>query len=185
VRAVAVALVLVLAACSGDDDGGDGPAADATTTDSDATTTTEAADPRDGEAVASLTVPVDVETPDDQVTIDVQSLTVEGATMVLRFSITPDFPSEDDSTAISLFDVYDRDAPGGFIQLIDRVNLKEYSVIYDPPNHWMSESTDVESVNGEPMFVFAVFAAPEDDIDVVDVTFRDNWPTLADVPLTR
>jgi hypothetical protein len=65
------------------------------------------------------------------------------------------------------------------------VNLKEYSVIYDPPNHWMSESTDVESVNGEPMFVFAVFAAPEDDIDVVDVTFRDNWPTLADVPLTR
>lgn len=188
---IVVGLAVALGACSDESDGG-GEADDTTTTTSDeaepestAATTTTTLDPRAGDALATLTVPIDVERPDDLVTFDVQSLTVEGSTMVLRFSITPDFASEDDATGISLYDVYGGDAPGGYIQLVDRVNLKEYSVIYDAPNSWMSDSTDVESVNGEPMYVFAVFAAPEDDIDVVDVTFRDNWPTVVDVPIER
>ena len=185
---VVPALVLGLAACGdGDDDEGAGgtTTSAAAAAASDATTTTVAEDPRAGDSLGSITVPVDAERPDDLVTIDVQSITVEGQVMVLRFSVTPDFASEDDATGISLFDVYTADAPGAFIQLIDRVHLKEYSVIYDPPNHWMSESTDVESRNGEPMYVFATFAAPEDPIDVVDVTFRDDWPTVVGVPIER
>ncbi len=189
VTVIAVGLVAALSGCSGggsDGDeagGGEAPATMSVPAAPGGSSTT--LDPRSGEAVATLRVPVDVERPDDAVTFDVQSLTVEGPTMVLRFSITPDFASEDDSTAISLFDVYTSQAPGAFIQLVDRVNLKEYSVIQDRPTFWMSDSTDVESLNGEPMYVFAVFAAPEDDIDVVDVTFRDNWLTLVDLPIER
>ncbi len=186
--AVLAGMVALVGACSsGGDDPDAAPSSQTTAstapTDAGATDTTSASDPRSGESIATLTVAVDVERPNDQVTFDVQSLTVEGPTMVLRFSVTPDFASEDDSTGISLFDVYNRQRAGAFFQLIDRVNLKEYSVIYDAPNFWTSD--DVESLNGDPMFVYAVFAAPEDDIDVVDVVFRDNWPSLADVPITR
>ncbi|MEO7557408.1 MAG: hypothetical protein ABIV94_12485 [Acidimicrobiales bacterium] len=184
--AVLAGMVALVGACGGgggdDTDAVSSPKTTAST-DAGTTGTTTASDPRSGESIATLTVAVDVERPNDQVTFDVQSLTVEGPTMVLRFSATPDFESEDDSTGISLSDVYYQQRAGAFFQLIDRVNLKEYSVIYDAPNFWMSD--DIESLNGDPMFGYAVFAAPEDDLDVVDVVFRDNWPSLADVPITR
>ena len=35
------------------------------------------------------------------------------------------------------------------------------------------------------MRAFAVYAAPEDDIDTVDVVLADLWPAFTDVPVER
>jgi hypothetical protein len=119
--------------------------------------------------------------------VGIQSLTVEDETMVLRLVITPDFASASDDEPVTLGDAMDVGAEffGVSLRLIDRENLKEYSVIHDNADWWASASGEVEAVNGEPMYAFAVFAAPEDDIDAIDVRLSEQWPEFTDVPIER
>jgi hypothetical protein len=87
--------------------------------------------------------------PDDQVTIGVQSLTVEGTTMVLRLIVTPDFASTSDSEEISLADAWGTGALrfGVTLRLLDRENLKEYSVIADTGGErWASDAPEFSDV---------------------------------------
>jgi hypothetical protein len=119
--------------------------------------------------------------PDDQLTLGVLSLRVEGAVMVLHVVVTPHFASVDEHETVSSFDVF---RPRRFAPvLVDRTNLKEYSVISDNGSYWVSEG--VESRNGEPMVLWAVYAAPEDDIDTIEVRVADSWPPFLDVPIER
>lgn len=129
--------------------------------------------------------------PEDKVTIGVQSLTVEDKTMVLRLVLTPDFRSVSDNEPVELRDAARVGSQffGVDLRLLDRKNLKEYGVVNSRENSlvrwWASGSGDVSSVNGEPMYAFAVFAAPEDDIDSIDVRVNEQWPEFTDVPITR
>ncbi|MBC7375440.1 MAG: hypothetical protein H7323_15745 [Frankiales bacterium] len=129
--------------------------------------------------------------PEDKVTIGVQSLTVEDKTMVLRLVLTPDFRSVSDNEPVELRDAARVGSQffGVDLRLLDRKNLKEYGVVSSRENSlvrwWASGSGDVSSVNGEPMYAFAVFAAPEDDIDSIDVRVNEQWPEFTDVPITR
>ena len=129
--------------------------------------------------------------PEDKVTIGVQSLTVKDETMVLRLVLTPDFRSVSDNEPVELGDAVRVGSQffGVALRLLDRKNLKEYSVVHNVNNFrvkwWASASSDVSSVNGEPMYAFAVFAAPEDDIDSIDVRVDEQWPEFTDVPITR
>lgn len=141
---------------------------------------------RDAEALVEQTVALP-EASDDQATVGIQSLTVEGETMVLRLVITPDFASTSGSDTVMLGEALDTGSQffGVNLRLLDRANLKEYSVIHTNSAWWASGSTEVSALNGEPMYAFAVFAAPEDDIDTVDVRIHEQWPEFTDVPITR
>ena len=176
-----VVAALLLTGCSGSDEPSPVQGADQTNSGA-------AVAERSTEVIVEQTV-ADPAAPDDQVTIGVQSLTVEGTTMVLRLIVTPDFASTSDSEEISLADAWGTGALrfGVTLRLLDRENLKEYSVIADTSGQrWASDNSDeVSSTNGEPMYVFAVFAAPEDDIDSVDLLLREVWPEFSDVPITR
>lgn len=117
----------------------------------------------------------------------VQSLTVNGETMVLRLVVTPDFASAGEGEVVSLGDAMDVGSEffGVQLRLLDRQNLKEYSVIVNGNDWWASSSGEVGATNGEPMYAFAVFAAPEDDIDTIDVRLNEQWPEFTDVPISR
>jgi hypothetical protein len=156
------------------------PADAATSTPSDDATVAAASD--DDEVLGEQTFGLR-ENPEDEVTVGVRSLRVEGRVMTLRLTVTPRFASASDSDDISLYDVWERSvfAP----TLIDMDNLKEYRVIRDGPATWSSDSVDNRTVNGHPMEVYAVFAAPEDDIDSFDLRVADWWQPFDDIPVER
>jgi hypothetical protein len=117
------------------------------------------------------------------VTVGIQSLVVDGPVMTLNLVVTPDFSSVSDEEAVSLFDVNEETLFRP--TLLDRENLKEYSVITDAVTAWASDNVETRTRNGTPMRVFATFAAPEDDIDAIEVSFRSVWTPFIDVPIQR
>ena len=185
---VAVAGLVLVSGCSG---GGDGePAAD------EPTNTTTAAKEKTGGKDSSIKVdkldPNDVlakqtvsmpKNPQDTVEFGLQSLTVEGSIATLRLVVTPRFKSESADETISLFDIYG--AVNGGIYLLDRKNLKRYDVVRNGPKKFESDSVDTKTVNGTPMAVYAVFAAPQDEIATIDVFVADYWPAFKNVPVKR
>ena len=136
--------------------------------------------------IVEQTVVPDPRYPDNTAEIGIQSLTVDGPIMTLEYVVTPDFPSESDSDTIYLGDAMGASAVfvASNLKLIDRANLKEYSVIYGDAQWWGTRDS-VTTVNGTPLHAFAVFAAPEDDIDTVAVVMSDQFPEFTDVPITR
>lgn len=180
-RAAVATTSLLFAGCSGADTAtkgtGEEPVADAGA----------GVEDRAAEAVVEQTVVSDPASPDDKATVGVASLTVDRETMVLRLIVTPDFSSVSDSEVVDLGEAMGVGGQyfGVKLRLLDRENLKEYSVINQGFEWWASASSEVGAVNGDPMYAFAVFAAPEDDIDSIDVRLHENWPELTDVPITR
>ncbi|GAA4624387.1 hypothetical protein [Cellulomonas oligotrophica] len=132
------------------------------------------------DVLISETFPL-VSNPDDTTTIGVQSLTVEGKTMVLRLIVTPDFASMSNSDEIRLYDAFDDTYDP---VLIDRENLKEYSVINEAGTAFAAPYTR-ETPNGTPTLAWFAFAAPEDDIATIDLLVHPDWPELLDIPITR
>jgi hypothetical protein len=172
---------LLLAGCTGGGGEDDPPAASTTTAGSGASV-----EQRSTDVVVEQTVaPPDA--PEDRVTVGVESLRVEGPTMVLRLVVTPDLASVPDGEPVQLGKAMDVGAQffGTSLLLLDRENLTEYSVVHDQATWWASASGEVESVNGEPMHAFAVFAAPPDDVEALDLRLDERWPELVDVPVTR
>jgi hypothetical protein len=137
-------------------------------------------DPADVLAEQTYTVPGS----DDTATIGVHSLTVDGDVMTLRLVFTPDFSSVSDSDAVSVYDIVGhagRFAP----MLVDRENLKEYDIVGGSPTEWTSDTVYTQVTNGDPMIWWGVYAAPEDDINTVDIRALDELPEFTDVPITR
>ena len=120
---------------------------------------------------------------EDTATIGVLDLTVDGDVQVLRLAITPHFTSVGDSEKVTVYDVWGQDSFRP--QLMDMANLKVYSPISDTGQNWTSDSVYTRTMNGEPMLAWAVYAAPEDDIDTVDIVLHEGWPQFTDVPVTR
>ncbi len=136
-----------------------------------------------GKALVEQTVPVP-ERPGDEVTLGVLSLEVKDRVMLLRLAVTPMFASRSDDDVISQFSSTDQTTFRP--RLVDVENLKEYSVIKgDDGRDWASSDLNNKARNGTPMLAYAYFAAPEDDIEEIDVRVTDFWPTFTDVPITR
>ena len=181
---LAIASVLLLGACS---DGDEAPPPN-----QQQSAASEEAVESDGDAGAVQFDPEDViveqtyaltERPEDAVTVGIQSLVVDGAVMTLTMVVTPDFASVSDDEAVSLFDINEETLFRP--TLLDRANLKEYSVITDGGVAWASDNVETRTRNGTPMRVFATFAAPEDDIDAIEVSVRNVWTPFTDVPIQR
>ena len=133
-----------------------------------------------------MVVKQDVRVPgskENKVTVGVSSLEADGKTMTLTLVVTPHFKSAADDDSISIYDAWGENkfAP----QLIDAGNLKVYSPISDTYDEWTSNSVYTETTNNQPVTAWAVFKAPENDIDSVDIRLQESWPKLTDVPITE
>lgn len=136
-----------------------------------------------GAALATQTVTLP-KNPEDRITLAVLSLTVQGKMMVLRLALTPDLASRSDSDSVNLFTSTGQ--TNFRPTLVDVENLKEYQVVLATGGgKWSSDDLGTEAQNGTPLFAYAYFAAPEDDIDDIDVHVTDFWPAFTDVPITR
>lgn len=184
VVAVAVgALLAGLAGCGGDAPAG--PSAQGTSDEETAPVSTSGA----GVATVSTdsfveqTVPVDgSET--DTVTVGVQSLVVTGEIMTLTLVYTPSFGSREPDERIGFYDVLSPDTAQRPM-LLDRESFKEYSVIKDGGESWTTDLFDLEVTNGEPVVFWAVYAAPQDDVDTMDIRVSSAWPEFTGVPIAR
>jgi hypothetical protein len=195
--AVAVAVVLALSGCTGAEEdaaptverASAAPSQEDETQDQDSGQGSgsgagvEDADLEDVLVEQTVAQPAD---PDDLTTVGVRSLRVEGDVMVLELAVTPDFASVSDSSTLSLYDIW-RGVAGTFQPtLLDRVNLKRYQVVQAGAGRsFASDAVYTRTVNGQPVRAYAVFAAPEDDIEVIDVVLADAWPAFTDVPVER
>jgi len=121
---------------------------------------------------------------DSRGTVDVavRSLTLDpnGTTMTLRVDFTPHLTDGDGSMTLSMIN------DGWFVLpvLLDRRNLKRYSVVEgEGAQDWLTNK-DARTRDGEPLASWFVFAAPEDDVDELALTI-DEWGFEAPrVPVT-
>ncbi|WP_185972574.1 hypothetical protein [Georgenia yuyongxinii] len=136
-------------------------------------------DPADVVAEQTYTVPGS----QDTVTVGLHSLVVDGQVMTLNLYFTPEFSSASDDAAISVFDMV---GSGFGPTLVDRANLKEYTILSENiTTDWEADQVYTEATNGEPVLWWAGFAAPQDDIDTIDVRVLDELPEFTDVPIVR
>ncbi|MCL2849197.1 MAG: hypothetical protein FWE61_04005 [Micrococcales bacterium] len=114
----------------------------------------------------------------DRVDIGVLGLTVEGDLQVLHLVFTPHFGSENRANTISLSRMLGKKyANAKFApRLIDRKNLKIYHVVEN-----FRTADGAEVTNGVSMYVYAVFAAPQDADAVFDLQIRDSWMPFTQV----
>lgn len=119
----------------------------------------------------------------DEVTVGVHSLVVEDQTMTLRLVYTPNVQSVGATGTVSLYNIWEGtvDAP----VLVDRENLKEYSVVQTDGRRWMADLHETEAANGDPLVWWGVYAAPEDDIETLDLRVASYLPEFTDVPVER
>lgn len=114
----------------------------------------------------------------DKIRIGIEAIVVTDETMELRLMLTP----EEGGDGIRVWDVL-REQIAIEVRLIDRVNLKEYSVLKADGKRYMpndSARLTAGHTLGYPIF----YAPPEDDIDKVDVRLNSSLPIFEDVPLT-
>ncbi|MGC0142814.1 hypothetical protein [Pseudactinotalea sp. Z1732] len=126
---------------------------------------------------AAATITYDLPDGEMQVTVGLHSLQVEGDVMRLDLSFSPEGGRDSDYTLYTL-NQNRRLRP----VLNDRENLKQYSVLEGSGDTWSSDSTPagtkVES--GQTLMYHAYYAAPEDDIDTIDVLVIDGLVEFSD-----
>lgn len=178
----AAVVTLVLAGCSGDSDGGGGESGssgggggeESTQVVNDAGVEDIDLD----DAVATQTV----KNPGSDIEIELRvfPLEVEGKVQTLRIAVTPKFEGGD---TVSLYRIFGQTPYSP--QLVDRDNLKVYSVIRELSDSWAIDEVKTDAASGETIIAWSQHAAPEDDVDSFDVLVKDGWPAFTDVPVKR
>ncbi|GAA1354677.1 hypothetical protein GCM10009596_00600 [Arthrobacter rhombi] len=121
----------------------------------------------------------------DDVTFGVQSLKVDGKTMILKMVVTPDFSSVSKNETLSIYEATGENVAYFDPQLVDRGNLKEYGLIRESSTTWSADMSYTKTTNGQPVIWWGVYAAPEDDIDSVDIRVMQGVPEFTNVPIQR
>lgn len=135
-------------------------------------------DPDDVIAEDTFTVPG---TDRQKVRIGIQSIAVHGDVMELRLLFTP----EENVDSLRVMDVMKNSFSTVDIRLIDRENLKEYTVLESDGTGGDYKTSDQATAQlGETIGYQAFYAAPQDDIEKVDVILDEDLPPFEDVPLT-
>ncbi|WP_152187818.1 hypothetical protein [Georgenia satyanarayanai] len=140
------------------------------------------AGPEDAIETAVFDVPGADERDEATVTVGLHSLRVEGEVMVLELSITPEFRGDDTMRLWHMFG-NSRVQP----VLNDRENLKQYTVIGSQGGNtgWATDDSGNghRYSSGQTVSYTAHFAAPEDDIDTINVSV--NLVEFPDVTIER
>ncbi|PPG27610.1 hypothetical protein [Pseudoclavibacter sp. RFBB5] len=114
--------------------------------------------------------------------LELYPLEVVGETQVMTAFITPKLVNPEGS--VNLYDIL-----GGATywspKLIDHEHLKEYKSLESEtaPGRWTSGLFEASGGDGQPIPLWAVFAAPQDGATSFDVIIHDAYPTFADIPI--
>ncbi|WP_156837305.1 hypothetical protein [Nesterenkonia alba] len=126
-----------------------------------------------------------------EMTVGAYPLQVDGDFMLLTLVFVPDY---DDSEEVLTFNAMHghSDGAGSGLKwfapiLADRENLKAYHVLNygrGRADRWISSMVNQTLEDGEPYFLFAYYAAPQDDVEAMDVTMEAlNIPVLESVEI--
>lgn len=126
------------------------------------------------EVLASQTVPLPAE-PGATMTISVLSLRVIGELTTLEIEVVP---AAENLESANLLTVFGREP---LPELLDPVNLKAYSEVLGPRG--LAELASVQMTDNEATVLTFYYAAPQDDVDTLEVVLGSGLPTFHDVPL--
>jgi hypothetical protein len=196
-----VACAAVLSACSPDDDTTDesspqaapapsAAAPDAATEAASQPAPTPAAPPSEpvtagsepGEALATASVPIDF-VDGGELQMAVTALDVTGELMRVAITFTASLPATSEPVAVGAVLTANENAPAAGIspEVIDPVNLKAYELVAGGiPN-----GTAVDLVDGSPRTIVCYYAAPQDDVETLDIVVASQAPTLTDIPFAQ
>ncbi len=190
---VVVGLVAALTAgCSGSSDPGDAAPPAATTTSTPVSSPSTGVDPtangataagvdpgNPGPPVATTTAPVAMfDDAHAKLKIDVLSLKRKDKLLILTLQVTPDNSLSGPKALFTLLGNHFW-SPA----LIDSVNLKEYDTV-SGSGQLQSGVTGVSAAAGQPMYLYAVFAAPPAGVTSLNLIFASSVPALNDIPIS-
>lgn len=127
-------------------------------------------DPND--AVETVTYDIPHGEIDGTITVGLHHLQVNGNTMELLLTYTPEFEVHESYT---LWELHSRNHSLVPPSLFDRENLKRYDLLrsgrygWDDGSVWASSQDDIDLSSGQSQAYWANFAVPEDDIDTINV----------------
>lgn len=134
-------------------------------------------DPDNAVADDVFTIP---ESEREKVRIGIEAIVVTDQTMELRLMLTPD----EGGDGLRVWDVL-REEANLDVRLIDRENLKEYTVLRTTKGSGRyAPHSKVRLTAGQTLAYPIFYAPPEDDIDTIDVRLSSHLPIFEDVPLT-
>ena len=135
----------------------------------------------DGENLVAEDVFPTLKSEDQKVRVGIEGIFVTDKTMELRMVFTPEENLDEIRANVITKNQYQEVD----IDLIDRENLKKYSVIeeIDGAKRYQTPS-DVTARMGETVGYQVFYPAPVDDIDHVDIDLGKGLPIFEDVPLT-
>lgn len=153
-------------------------------TDDQAPRSREQVDPDDAVATVTYTLPTDEI--DGTMTLGLHHLRVRGDTVELLLTYTPEFDSNE---AHTLLDLHGRSHQSVAPALFDRDHLKRYEILrkgkgWHGNSSWNSAHDQHELASGDTQAYWANFAAPQDDIETINVAVP-GAPEFEDVPLER
>lgn len=143
---------------------------------------TSSVDP--AEAIATLEYPLPSDEIEGTMTVGLHHLRRRGEALELLLTYTPEFS---DPGAHSLWDLHDGDFTVTAPALVDRANLTRYDILHanwgwDTEAVWSSKQAAIDLASGQTQAYWANFAAPIDDIEVIDVLMGAG-PAFEDVTI--
>jgi len=124
--------------------------------------------------------------PQRKVTVGILSLERKDKVAILKLVVTPEFADLPASELIGFQKSLNES--GGFVwapTLLDLKNLKKYKVLHSPgmDGSGMLLFGDGEAASGQPIYGWAVFAAPPVGVTSLDLTVTEWMPRFTDVPI--
>lgn len=186
---------VLLSACDGDDEPAAQPpetAAEPAPTDQDGLApdgdespdadTTAPADGQPAAPLAVTTLPIDW-VDGGELEAAVTGIEVVGELLRVAVTFTASLPPEAEDVAIGAVLLGNEGQPGAGVrpELIDPVNLKAYEVVAGGTRGGAS----VRLVDGVARTLVFYYAAPQDDLDTIDIMWSSQVPPLTDVPFSR
>lgn len=117
-----------------------------------------------------------------KVTVGILSLERKGKVAVLKVVVTPEFADLKANETVPFGRALGQFGFHWTPDLLDLTNLKKYTVLWTD-SKWLNYE-DGEAVSGQPIYGWAVFAAPPAEVTSVDLTVTDWMPRFTKVPIT-
>ena len=190
----AVVVALALTACSGEEKEGPGDqgATSAAANPSPSPSGSASADPEENgsaaagvglEALDNPIATVEARTgmekdPEGTVKVDILGLKRKDKLLILTAAVTPTNSLAEPQNLFRVLGSHSWSPT-----LVDTANLKQYSVVRAKGGRLASGDLSVKAASGQPMFVYAVFAAPPTDVTKINILFADSIPALTDVAI--
>ncbi|WFP17514.1 hypothetical protein [Citricoccus muralis] len=138
------------------------------------------------DAVETVTYDIPNDDIDGTITVGFHSLKVRGETMELTLTYTPEFEG---GNSYNLWQLHSSDHSAVAPALFDRENLKRYDILRAGPEWesgdvWNSSHLVTRLNSGDTQVYQATFAAPQDDIDTINVAVSAA-PEFEDVQIER